>query len=187
MTHENNTARSILILAAITAGILLIPLLAMQFTTEVNWTFSDFLIAGILISGSGLSYIYLRSKSDIPEYRLAFGVAVFSTLLLIWVNGAVGLIGSENNPFNMWYGAVVLTGIAGTMVSRFRADYMSYVMVAMSFVQSLIMSAALITGEQHAEVSSVAEIIGVNGFFIILFLVPAFLFMKAHRQDNLQE
>ena len=41
------------ILGTITV-LLCIPLVAMQFTNEVNWTFSDFAIAGGLLLGTGL-------------------------------------------------------------------------------------------------------------------------------------
>lgn len=187
MTHNKNTSRSILILAAFTAGVLLIPLIAMQFTTEVNWTFSDFLIAGTGISAAGLCYLFLRERAPNYSYRLASGFAIFSGLLLLWVNGAVGLIGSENNPFNMWYGAVLLTGIAGALMSRFKAEYMSYVMIAMALVQGIITSAALLVGQQYDTVATVPEILGVNGFFITLYLVSAFMFLQAHRQENLEE
>ena len=45
--------RLIVILLAISM-LLLIPLIAMQFTDEVNWTLFDFVIAGALLFGTGL-------------------------------------------------------------------------------------------------------------------------------------
>jgi hypothetical protein len=33
--------------------LLLIPLIAMQFTNEVNWTLFDFVVAGVLLLGTG--------------------------------------------------------------------------------------------------------------------------------------
>ena len=42
--------------AIIVAFILLVPLVAMQFTDEVVWTLSDFVVAGVLLFGSVLVY-----------------------------------------------------------------------------------------------------------------------------------
>ena len=38
----------------------------------------------------------MRKTGD-AAYRTAVGVALAAAFLLIWVNGAVGIIGSENN------------------------------------------------------------------------------------------
>ena len=46
-------------------------------------------------------------------YRRAFFVGFLGVFLLFWVNGAVGIIGSEDNPANLLYGGVVLTGFVG--------------------------------------------------------------------------
>ncbi len=94
MKTEHNLIRSITYPAAATALLLLIPFIAMQFTAEVAWTLSDFIIAGILLFGTGLTYTFITGKSKNFAYRIAIGFALFSGLLLIWVNTAVGLIGS---------------------------------------------------------------------------------------------
>ena len=47
---QNNNSLIVIFLCAL--GLLLIPLIAMQFTKEVNWTFSDFLMMGILLSST---------------------------------------------------------------------------------------------------------------------------------------
>ena len=52
-------------LAAITAvatALLTIPFLAMQFTSEVNWQFLDFLVAAILLCGTGLMFEFILRK-----------------------------------------------------------------------------------------------------------------------------
>ena len=47
MTTEKKRLSTLLTLAAF---ILLVPLIAMQFTEEVKWTLTDFIIAGGLLS-----------------------------------------------------------------------------------------------------------------------------------------
>jgi peptidoglycan/LPS O-acetylase OafA/YrhL len=74
--------------------LLLVPLLAMQFTTEVNWTFFDFLIAGILLLGTGLLCELVMRKVRKPEHRIAFCAVLLAALLLIWIELAVGIFGT---------------------------------------------------------------------------------------------
>jgi len=33
--------------------------------------------------------------------------------IIVWINGAVGITGSENNPANLLYGGVLVVGIIG--------------------------------------------------------------------------
>jgi nitrate/nitrite transporter NarK len=42
--------------------LLLIPLVAMQFTNEVNWTLSDFVVAAVLLLGTGLVCEFVMRK-----------------------------------------------------------------------------------------------------------------------------
>jgi hypothetical protein len=174
---------SIIKLAAATGLLLLIPLIAMQFTGEVNWTLSDFIIAGIFLFGTGLTYKLITRNSAKMAYRVAIGFALFTGLLLLWVNGAVGIIGSENNPINLLYFGVIAVGIIGALIARFQPQGMAYTMLSMAFAQGLVAATALIGGFYQTPPSSVFEIIGVNGFFIFLFIVSALLFRYIIQDD----
>ena len=72
--------------------ILLIPLIAMQFTSEVNWDISDFVIAGILLYGTALLIYFISTRSK--KHKTLLIVAVLVLLLLIWMEMAVGIFGS---------------------------------------------------------------------------------------------
>lgn len=165
--------------ALITALLLLIPLIAMQFTDEVAWTVSDFIIAGILLFGTGLTYKLITRKSCEVIYRFAVCLALFSGLFLIWVNGAVGIIGSENNEINLLYFGIIAVGIMGALIARFQAEGMALTLLAMATAQAIVAITALFMGMAEAPASSVIGIIFVNGFFITLFVVSALLFRYA--------
>jgi len=91
---KNNSLKIIL---AVVFIILLIPLIAMQFTDEVNWTLSDFVVAGVLLLGTGLMCELVIRKVKNISYRILICVALLLTLLLIWAELAVGIFGT---PFS---------------------------------------------------------------------------------------
>ena len=77
-------------LGALTVAILLVPLIAMQFTSEVNWRLSDFIIMGILIFGFGSLFIMTARRVD-RESRLLVGLAILAAFMYIWTELAVGI------------------------------------------------------------------------------------------------
>jgi ABC-type cobalt transport system substrate-binding protein len=81
-------------IALIAALILLIPLIAMQFTNEVNWAFSDFLVAGGLLFGAGLLVEFVVRKVKQSQYRLLLIMGVIVAFLLLWAELAVGIFGT---------------------------------------------------------------------------------------------
>ena len=171
-------------LALATAFLLLIPLVAMQFTDEVVWTLSDFIFAGTLLFGTGLTYKLITWKSEQLAYKIAIGFALFTGLFLIWTNLAVGIIGSEANPINQWYFGVILAGILGGIISRFKSQGMAYTMFAMALALVIITGIVLIGGFYQTPPSTVLHILGVNGFFVGLFCGSGLLFRNAARQHD---
>lgn len=176
MNTEKSLTQSIIRLALITAGILLLPLIAMQFTEEVVWTLSDFIFAGILIFGTGLAYKLITRNTGELVYRIAVGLACATGFLLMWANGAVGIIGSEANPINLWFYPVLAVGLIGAFICRFQPKGMVLTLFVTAAAQALVAGIALIGGYYQAPPSSVVEILGVNGFFIVLWSSSALMF-----------
>lgn len=163
--------------------ILLLPLLAMQFTDEVNWDAADFAFAALLIIGTGILFELAAKRVDNLAYRAAVGVALGATFLLVWVNAAVGLIGSENNNANMMYGGVLAVGIVGAVIARFKPKGMARTMFGMALAQASVAVIALI-GDLGAPVSGPLEIVLVNGFFVTLYAGSALLFLHAEKSQS---
>jgi hypothetical protein len=82
-------SKNILYILLGTVGILLIPLIAMQFTDEVNWSAGDFVVMGALLFGTGLLLDLVRREAG--KYRMAGTVAVIVLFLYIWAELAVGV------------------------------------------------------------------------------------------------
>lgn len=90
-TNGNSLQRPVIKVLVGTALLLLIPLVAMQFTSEVNWTLSDFVVAGGLLAGTGLLYVIGASQMRSPRNRTILGVVLGAVLLVVWVELAVGI------------------------------------------------------------------------------------------------
>ncbi len=74
--------------------ILSIPLIAMQFTKEVNWTVSDFLVMGILLFATVFTIDFVLKKFKTLKSRLILIFAIVTLLVLVWAELAVGIFGS---------------------------------------------------------------------------------------------
>ena len=88
---KNKPLLAIILLPVI---LLMIPLIAMQFTDEVNWALGDFVIAGVLLFGMGLIIELVRRKIFKPNYRIAIFVALVILFLFVWAELAVGIFGT---------------------------------------------------------------------------------------------
>jgi hypothetical protein len=179
MDTRSSLITSLARVAALTITLLLIPFIAMRFTTEVDWSLSDFIIMGILLFGFGTAFVLISQISERPAYRWGTAVAVGTGFFLIWSNLAVGLIGSENNAINTWYFLIPIYGLLGGIIARFQAPKMAWVLLGAAGIQIVITLGALATGAQHLPYSSVTEIIGVNAFFTAFWLASAALYRQA--------
>lgn len=73
------------------ALLLVIPLVAMLFTNEVNWTPLDFMVAAVLLLGAGLSCEFVLRKVKKMQQRIALCGLILAALFVIWVELAVGI------------------------------------------------------------------------------------------------
>ncbi len=74
--------------------LLLIPLIAMQFTNEVDWSLFDFVVMGILLLGTGIMCELVLRKVKNIEHRLTICGAILVAFFIIWAELAVGIFGT---------------------------------------------------------------------------------------------
>lgn len=120
------------------AGLVALPAIAMRFTSEVNWTASDFVFAAILLGGVGLGFEMAVRASGAWAYRAGAAVALALSLLLLWANAAVGIVGSEDEPINLWFNLVPVLALAGAVAARLRARGMATAMIVTAGAQVLV-------------------------------------------------
>lgn len=75
-------------------GLLSIPLLGNLFSKEVNWSPSDFLIAGILLFTTAFLINWVRHKIKKQSLKVMICIFILLALALIWLELAVGIFGS---------------------------------------------------------------------------------------------
>jgi len=159
--------------------LLVLPLAAMQFTDEVDWDGADFAALGVLLFGACATYELAKRTTGNIAYRTAVAVAVVATILLIWINLAVGVIGSEDEPANLMYGGVLAVGMFGALLARFRPGGMTGAMAATAFAQVLVGVVALIAGWGSTGASWPWAVVFLTGFFASLWLGSALLFRQS--------
>jgi len=179
MTHLFRQHWNVIRWVLVTAVLLLLPFLAMQFDwlvpdpgtsngERVAWSLFDFAFAGALLLGTGLLYELATRRAGHVAHRAAVSVALLAALLLVWINGAVGMIGSEGNPANLMYLGVLAVGLIGAWIARLEPGGMSRALFATALAQALVPVIALVAGSGPTLLA--------DAFFVALWVVSAVLF-----------
>ncbi len=161
-------------------ALVLLPLVAMQFTSEVNWTFGDFIFAIIMLGSVGLG-LELAVRKGNRAYTMAAGLALLVSFLSFWFTGAVGIIGNENEDSNMLFLCVVVIALAGSAIALFRAQGMAVAMCVAAVAQLAVPVVASIIGDSTTKAIWAPEVIILTIVFTAMWLVSARLFRSAAR------
>lgn len=173
---NSNLGRQRLAVWGGTASLMIVPILVEDQFVAANRDHGDFIFLAILVTGVGAIYELAAKTSGRRTYRTALGIAIAAVLLEAWINLAVGIIGSEDNPANLIYAGVIAVALCGAIAARFRAAGMAFAMLAAAIAQFLAFIAAMIAG------------LGFTGpitvFFCALWLISAWLFRRAARHAS---
>lgn len=158
-------------------ALILTPLVAMQVApgSGVNWTAGDFVFAIIMFAVLGLAFELAVRLSGNWSYRFGAALGLGTGFLLVWANLAVGYIGSEHNPYNQLFFGVVLVGIAGSVIARFRARGMAIAMLATAIAHALVGAIGFPQDTRTAPITIV---------FTLLWLGSAALFRTAAKAQS---
>ena len=86
--------KRLVFIISIVITLLMIPLIAMQFSNEVNWSFTDFMVMAMLLIGSGLLCDLVMRKVKGNKNRFIVCGLIFFIFFLIWAELAVGILGT---------------------------------------------------------------------------------------------
>jgi hypothetical protein len=161
---------------AISIGLLTIPWLA-----RWPWTASDFIVAAAMFAIVGGSFELAVRTSGSIYYRLGAAVALATAFLLVWINLAVGIIGSEDNPLNLLFFGVIAVALGGSVAARFRAAGMALAMTIAAAMQALIGLAVFVLGLSASEPPGAGGVLVLIEVFALPWLLSAWFFRTAAR------
>ena len=166
------------------AALLAVPLAMMQIGGDWNWTGRDFLFAAVMMGAALLLYEFAGRFSTSMAYRAAVALAVAAAFLLVWINLAVGIVGSEDNPTNLGFFLLVLAAAVGAFAAEYRSRGMARAMLGVAVVQ-LLLGIVIATAPSTAQVEPMGAwgVLMISGFFAGLWLTSAALFRLAGRGE----
>ena len=145
---------------------------------DFGWTLGDFIfVAVVLLAGCFLFDLAAR-KSPNLSYLLGAAAALAAGFGLIVVNGAVGLVGSEDEAHNLVFLVVVLVAIGGAVAARGRPEGMARAMTAAALAHIAVSAALLVQAGGRSDGDPLMEVVGLS-VFAAVWLASAWLFRIA--------
>ncbi|MBP6506143.1 MAG: hypothetical protein KA257_01150 [Opitutaceae bacterium] len=167
-----------LIVALVPLFLLLIPLVGNMTVEGWNWTWHDFLFAWVVFATTTFIYRFIATRAVANlTYRLGAGLAVAAGFFIFWMTAAVQIIGDEN-PGNILYLGVIVTGLTGVGLARFKPAGMAkaaFVTAAATFLVPVI--AFLFWPADFSP--GVGQVFVLNFCFVLMFVGAGLLFRQS--------
>lgn len=109
----------------------------------MNWDALDILTFSVMLAVVAIIVVLARRRARSRAYNVAAAVAAAGAFLLVWINGAVGIIGNEENVANLLFFGVLAVAAAGSVIARFRARGMAIALYATAGAQVLVAALAI--------------------------------------------
>lgn len=172
-----------LIVALAPFALLWIPLVGNMFIEGWNWKWNDFVFGWVVIATAIFVFrLIVTRKFANFAYKAGAGLAVLTGFLVTWISAAVQIIGHEN-PANMLYLAVILTGLVGTGLARFQPAGMAKAAFATAGVTFLVPVVAVIFWPTDFS-PGIPQVFMLNGFFVLMFASSGLFFRQASNRTN---
>lgn len=159
------------------AALMLAPAALSRMTDEMAWDKADFILFAIMLASACGAWELTMRKTGSRAYAAGAIVAVGAALLLFLVNGAVGLIGNEDDPVNLLFFGVVTLAAGGSAIVRFEAG---------GLARAMAVTAAAQAGTAVLAVLIVPDVRGFllgTAMFVPLWLLSSWLFAKAAKDE----
>lgn len=161
------------------AALLLAPLVAMQFSAEVNWGIEDFVFLGFLLLAACITFELVARQAGGFAYRAASAVAIGGAFLMAVANAAVGFIGDGGHWANLLFFAMIGVGLVMAVAARFRPAGMARALFTMAALQVAILGLILAAGFGAEAPQWPSDVIRGTGFFTVIWVVAGLLYRSA--------
>ena len=149
----------------------------------MNWDLLDILVFSTMIAVV-VTIVVIARRARSAAYRIAVTVAAIGAFLLVWVNGAVGIIGNEGNQANLLFFGVLAVAVLGSAVARFRARGMAIALYATTAAQVLVAAYAITMQLGASGPIWPRDILMLTAFFSAFWLVSGWLFNRAAAKER---
>lgn len=170
--------RDYLIVALAPLAVLLIPLVGNLTVAGWNWTWHDFVFGWVVIATATFVFRLIATRKFANfAYKAGAALAVLAGFLVFWITAAVQIIGDEN-PANVLYLGVILTGLVGTGLARFRPADLAKAAFATAAATFVVPIVGLILRPSDFS-PGIPQVFLLNGCFVAMFAGSGLLFRHA--------
>ena len=173
ITRMNQLGKTMLRVALLALGLLMVPLVASQVVDGWNWDAGGFVFLYVLFFGTGMAYALIARKMNAWAYKAGVGLALVTGFALGWAN-MVHVADSEN-PANLVYFGVLAVGGVGAWLARLKARGLARTLFAMAATLAVI-AVILPSGAPPGLARNMAVL---HGVFVVLFTASGLLFRHA--------
>ena len=150
----------------------------------MNWDLLDFVVFATMVIVVAVIMILAWRRARTGTYRFTAAVAALGAFFLVWINGAVGIIGNEDNEANLLFFGVLGVAAIGSVIARFRANGMANALYATAAAQVLLGAFAFATRLGATGPIWPRDILMMTAFFSAFWLISGMLFSKAARTER---
>ncbi len=150
----------------------------------MNWDLLDILTFGTMVTVVLAIVVLARRRTRSRAYRGAAVIAVLGAFFLVWVNGAVGIIGNEEDEANLLFFGVLAVAALGSLIARFRAKGMALTFYATALAQVAVAAFAITLDLGAAGPIWPRDILVMTAIFSVFWLLSGWLFSRAARHER---
>lgn len=172
-THMSQLGKTMLRVALVALGLLMVPLVASRLVPGWNWPAGTFVFVYVLFFGTGMAYALIARKMGAWSYKAGVGLALVAGFALGWSN-MVHVADSENPALLVYY-CVLVVGLIGAWLARLEARGLARTLFAMAVILALI---ALVLPSGAPPDFARRQAIG-HAVLVALFTASGLLFRRA--------
>lgn len=171
--HMSQMQRTVLRVALVALGLLMVPLVASRLVPGWNWPAGAFVRVYFLFFATGMVFALVARRMGAWTYKAGVGVALVTAFVLGW--STMVQVADSGHPERFWYLSALVVGVIGASLARLKAPGLSWTLFAMAAVLALI-SLILPSGAPPDMARRMA--IG-HGVQVVLFTAAGVLFRRA--------